>query len=101
MKRRDFIRGAAFAAVLACCPGYSRYALKPNAILNETGRRCRLFVEKIREATFDREYAKGKDSDFRHMMPFRENWLAGRLMWDMRSLYTCRACPRLHRGSSA
>lgn len=101
MKRRGFIRGAAFAAVLACCLGYSRYSLKPNAILNEMGRRCRLFAEKIREATFDREYAKGKDSDFRHTMPFRENWLAGRLMWDMRSLYTCRACPRLHRGSSA
>ena len=75
------------AVVLACCPGYSRYALKPNAILNEMGRRCRQFAKKIREATFDREYAKGKDSDFRHMMPFRENWLAGRLMWDMRSLY--------------
>ena len=75
------------AAVLACCPGYSRYALKQNAILNEMGRRCRQFAKKIREATFDREYAKGKDSDFRHMMPFRENWLAGRLMWDMRSLY--------------
>ena len=75
------------AAMLACCPGYSRYALKPNVILNEMGRRSRRFAEKIREATFDREYAKGEDPDFRHMMPFRENWLAGRLMWDMRSLY--------------
>ena len=75
------------AAVLSCCPGYSRYALKPNAILNEMGRRCRQFAEKIREATFDREYAKGEDPVFRHMMPFRENWLAGHLMWDMRSLY--------------
>ena len=34
-----------------------------------------------------REYAKGEDPVFRHMMPFRENWLAGHLMWDMRSLY--------------
>lgn len=76
-----------FAAVLACCPGYSRYALKPNAILNEMGRRCRQFAEKISEATFDREYAKEMEPERGQMMPFRENWLAGRLMWDMRSLY--------------
>ena len=75
------------AAVLACCPGYSRYALKPNAILNEMGRRCRQFAEKISEATFDREYAKEMEPERGQMMPFRENWLAGRLMWDMRSLY--------------
>ena len=75
------------AAALSCCLGYSRYALKPNAILNEMGSRCRRFAEKLKEATFDREYAKGGDPGSRHMMPFRENWLAERLMWDVSSVY--------------
>ena len=78
------------AAALSCCLGYSRYALKPNAVLNEMGRRSQRFAEKIKETTFDREYAKGKDPDFGQVMPFRENWLAGRLMWDMRSVYKSR-----------
>ena len=75
------------AAVLSCCLGYSRYALKPNAVLKEMGRRSHRFAEKIKDTTFDCEYAKGKDPERLQMMPFRENWLAGRLMWDMRSVY--------------
>ena len=75
------------AAVLSCCLGYSRYSLKPNAVLNEMGSRCREFAEKIKKATFDREYANGKEAARSHMLPFRENWLADRLMWDMRSVY--------------
>ena len=75
------------AAALSCCLGYSRYALKLNATLNEMGRRSRLFAKKISEATFDREYAKEKEPERDQMMPFRENWLAGHLMWDVRSVY--------------
>ena len=75
------------ASVLSCCLGYSRYSLKPNAVLNEMGRRCQEFAGKIKKATFDREYANGKEAVRSHMLPFCENWLAGRLTWDVRSLY--------------
>lgn len=89
------------AVVLSCCLGYSRYALKPNAILNEMGRRCRQFARKISEATFDREYAKEKEPECGRMMPFRENWLAGSLMWDWsityRQHYNAVFCGRVSR----
>ncbi len=75
------------AAVLSCCPGYSRYSLKPNAVLNEMGRRCRRFAEKIKDTTFDREYAEEKDPDRNQTWPFHENWLADRLMWNVSSVY--------------
>ncbi len=75
------------AAVLACCPGYSRYSLKPNAMLNEMGRRCRRFAEKIKGTAFDRAYANEKDPDRKQMRPFHENWLADSLMWSVNSVY--------------
>ena len=74
-------------AMLNCCCGYSRYAFKPKAVLNKLRSRGREFGEKLKAASYDREYAeRGSVSDGR-LNPFRENWLADRLLWDLGTVY--------------
>ena len=68
------------SAILSCCFGYSRYAFKPNAMLNERGRHSREFTDKMKSASFDREYAKEWEFDEDRISPFRENWLGVRMV---------------------
>ena len=78
------------AAILSCCPGYSRYVFKPNVMLNRMSGDCRVFAEMIRAESFDREYANEREPRCGQVAPFRENWLANRLKWDMCSIYRSR-----------
>ena len=76
--------------VLSCCLGYSRYAFKPNATLNEMSRRSRKLSDKFNAGSYDRDYAQGSDArSVRRtvLTPFRENWLADSVLWDIRSVY--------------
>lgn len=74
-------------ALLNCCCGYSRYAFKPKASLNEMRRRGREFGEKLNAGSYDREYAERESVPGGRLNPFRENWLAERLLWDMGPTY--------------
>ena len=76
--------------VLSCCLGYSRYAFKPNATLNEMSRRSRKLSDKFNAGSYDRDYAQGSGArSVRRtvLTPFRENWLADSVLWDIRSVY--------------
>ena len=74
-------------AMLNCCFGYSGYAVKPKASLNELGRRNREFVEKFKAASYDHGYAERKSVERGRLNPFRENWLGEGLSWEVNSAY--------------
>ena len=75
--------------ILSCCLGYSRHAFKPNAMLNELGRHSRDFADKMKSASFDREYANKREFDEDRILPFRENWLGVQLVrhWNIHGTY--------------
>ena len=81
---------ASVIGVLSCFFGYSRYAFKLNATLNEMSRRSRELSEKFNTGSYDRDYAQGSGArSVRRtvLTPFRENWLADSVLLDMRSVY--------------
>ena len=77
------------SAILSCCLGYSRYAFKPNAMLNELGRHSRDFADKMKAASFDREYANKWEFDEDRISPFRGNWLLVQVVrhWNIHGNY--------------
>ena len=77
------------SAILSSCFGYSRYAFKPNAMLNELGRHSRDFADKMKSASFDREYANKWEFDEDRISPFRENWLGVQVVrhWNIHGTY--------------
>lgn len=77
------------STILSCCFGYSRYAFKPNAMLNKLAEHSRGFADKMKLASFDREYATKREFDLDHILPFRENWLGVQLVrhWNIHGTY--------------
>ena len=77
------------SALLSCCLGYSCYAFKPNAMLNELGRHSRDFADKMKSALFDREYANKWEFDEDRISPLRENWLGVQVVrhWNIHGTY--------------
>ena len=76
-------------AILSCCFGYSRYAFKPVAMFNEIGKHTRIFADKMKETSFDREYAEKWEFGHGDVSPLRENCLGLRLVrfWNINGAY--------------